>query len=284
MDWLNSMNKAIEYIEDNITEKIDIKEIAKIALSSEFHFQRMYYMITGVTISEYIRRRRLSLAAQDLFMGARVTDVAFKYGYESLESFSKAFKKMHGINPSKVKKQGVKLISYPKLSFHISLKGEKSMDYKIEKKKGFKVIGKQKKVNMNGGENFKVVPMFWDELMKDGSLEFLGSKAGKMGVLGVCKDFDMIKNEFNYMIAVEDAMEDLPKWYIKATIPDATWAIFESIGPLPESIQTLTKRIFTEWLPSSGYQHACAPELEVYYSGDTKSEDYRCEVWIPINK
>lgn len=283
MDWLESMNKAVEYLEANITEKLDIEKVAKIALSSTFHFQRMYHMITGVTIGEYIRRRRLTLAAQDIISGEKIINVAYKYGYETPEAFTKAFGKMHGISPSAARLLGANLKAYPKLSFHISIKGDKDMNYKIVDKERFTVVGKQTRITMVDGENFKQVPKFWDDCMKDGSYKWISSKAGKLGVLGVCKDFTK-DDEFNYMIAVEEIKETLPKGYISATIPAATWAVFESVGALPKALQDLTRRIFTEWLPSTGYEHDCAPELEVYPEGDIHSEDYKCEIWIPIKK
>ncbi|MBN1066938.1 AraC family transcriptional regulator, partial [Clostridium botulinum] len=119
MDWLDSMNKAVEYIEDNIIEKLDIEKVAKIALSSPFHFQRMYHVITGVTIAEYVRRRRLTLAAQDIISGEKIINVAYKYGYETPEAFTKAFRRMHGMSPSAAREPGANLKAYPKLSFHI---------------------------------------------------------------------------------------------------------------------------------------------------------------------
>jgi AraC family transcriptional regulator len=282
MNWLDAMNTALEYLEANITEKLDIEKVAKIALSSTFHFQRMYHMITGVTIAEYIRRRRLTLAAQDIISGEKIINVAYKYGYETPEAFTKAFGKMHGISPSAAREPGANLKAYPKLSFHISIKGDKDMNYKIVDKRSFTVVGKQRRITMVDGENFKQVPKFWDDCMKDGSYQWISSKAGKLGVLGICKDFG--KDEFNYMIGVEEIKDTLPKRYISATIPAATWAVFESVGALPEAIQDLTRRIFTEWLPSAGYQHDCAPELEVYPEGDFYSTDYKCEIWIPIKK
>lgn len=284
MDWLDAMNNAVEYIEATINEKLDIEKVAKIALSSTFHFQRMYHMITGITIAEYIRRRRLTLATQDILAGEKIINVAYNYGYETPEAFTKAFKKMHGISPTAAREPGVNLKAYPKLSFHISIKGDKDMNYKIIEKESFEVVGKQTRITMVDGENFKQVPEFWANCQKDGSYQWICSKAGKLGVLGVCKDFGMYKDEFNYMIGVEKIKEPIPKGYVSATIPAATWAVFESIGPLPEAIQDITRRIFSEWMPSTGYQHDCAPELEVYPEGDINSLDYRCEVWIPVKK
>lgn len=284
MDWLNAMNDAVEYIEENITEKIDIEKVAKIALSSTFHFQRMYHMITGVTVAEYIRRRRLTLAAQDIISGEKIINVAYKYSYETPEAFTKAFGKMYGISPSAARKSGVSLKAYPKLSFHISIKGDKDMNYRIFDKGSFTVIGKQRKIAMADEKNFKQVPEFWQDCMKDGSYDWLTSKAGKLGILGVAKDFDKYKDEFNYMIAIEEIQDTIPKEYGVAVIPAATWAAFESVGPMPEAAHDLLRRIYSEWMPSMGYEHDCAPDIDVLPIGDTSASDYRCEIWIPIRK
>ncbi|MCT4621115.1 MAG: AraC family transcriptional regulator [Marinisporobacter sp.] len=284
MNWLNAMNNAVEYIEANITKKIEIEKVAKIALSSTFHFQRMYHMITGVTIGEYIRRRRLTLATQDIISGEKIINVAYKYGYETPEAFTKAFRKMHGISPSASREPGVNLKAYPKLSFHISIKGDKNMNYKIFDKGSFKVVGKQTRISMLNEENFNQVPKFWYDCMEDGSYDWISSKAGKLGVLGISKDFDKYKDEFNYMIAVEEIKDKLPKGYVSTTIPATTWAAFESIGPVPEALHDLLRRIYTEWMPSTGYQHECAPGIEVFPAGDMTSPNYRCEIWIPIKK
>ncbi|MCE5287287.1 MAG: AraC family transcriptional regulator [Pelosinus sp.] len=284
MDWLHAMNEAVDYLEANITEKLDIEKVAKLALSSPYHFQRMYHMITGITVAEYVRRRRLTLAAQDIISGEKVINVAFKYGYETPEAFTKAFGKMHGMSPTAARELGASLKAYPKLSFHISIKGEKDMNYRIVDKESFIVVGKQRRISMADGKNFAQVPAFWQDCMNDGSYEWICEKAGELGVFGVSKDFDKYKDEFNYMIAVENITEDLPEGYISVQIPAAMWAVFESIGALPQAAQELTRRIFTEWLPSTGYQHACAPELEIYPQGDMYSKDYRCEIWLPIKK
>jgi len=285
MDWLDAMNNAVEYMEANITEKLDIEKVAKIALSSTFHFQRMYHMITGVTIAEYIRRRRLTLAAQDILSGEKIIDVAYRYGYETPEAFTKAFGKMHGISPSAAREPGTNLKAYPKLSFHISIKGDKNMNYKIIDKGSFTVVGKQTRITTVDGENFKQIPKFWSDCMNDGSYEWISPKAGKLGVLGVSTDLhNFYEGFFTYMIGVEKIKDPLPKGYASVTIPAATWAVFESVGSLPEAIQDVTRRIFSEWFPATGYQHDCAPELEVYPVGNIYSPDYRCEVWIPVKK
>lgn len=245
MDWLDAMNEAVEYLEANITEKIDIEKVAKIALSSTFHFQRMYHMITGITIGEYVRRRRLTLAAQDILFGEKIIDVAYKYGYETPEAFTKAFKKMHGINPSAAREPGVNLNAYPKLSFHISIRGDKNMNYRIIDKGSFTIIGKQTRISAVYGENFKQVPGFWHKCMNDGSYEWICSKAGNLGVIGASTDLQNFnKGFFNYTIGIEKINEVLPRGYTSVNIPPATWAVFESVGSLPEALHDIVRRIF----------------------------------------
>ena len=283
MDWLDAMNRAVEYLEANITEKLDIEKVAKIALSSPFHFQRMYHMITGVTLAEYVRRRRLTLSAQDILSGKKIIDVAYRYGDETPEAFTKAFGKMHGISPSAARELGANLKAYPKLSFHISIKGDEDMDYKIVDKESFNVVGKQRRMTMVDGENFVQVPKFWDDCMKDGSYEWVSSKAGKLGLLGISMDFG--KDEFNYIVGVEEIKDTLPKGYVSATIPAATWAVFESVGALPEALVDIIRRVYSEWFPATGYQHdLCAPALEIYPEGDMHSPDYKCEYWVSVKK
>lgn len=144
MEWLNRMRDALDYMERHMTEPVNMDEIAKAACSSPFHFQRMFNLLTGVTVAEYIRKRRLTLAAQELAMTpVRVLDVALKYGYDSPEAFAKAFRKAHGITPSAAREPGTVLKAFPRLSFHLSLKGDKEMDYRIVHKEVFKVVGKR---------------------------------------------------------------------------------------------------------------------------------------------
>jgi len=285
VEWLKRLRECINYLEENMENKIEIDEVAKIALSSKFHFQRMFHMTTGVTVAEYVRKRRLTLAAQELATSdARVIDIAFKYGYQTPEAFSKAFLKLHGVNPSEVKSLGVNLKAYPPISFQIQIKGEKSMDYRIEEREAFKIIGKTKRVSTVDGSNFKIVPKFWDEINKSGVCEKLFEAAGGLGVLGVCMDYEHEKEEFTYMIAIEKPDKEMSGDFIEKDIPAATWAIFEAIGPIPDAIQDVWKRIYSEWFPATGYEHANAPELEVYLPGNPDDEDYKCEVWIPIIK
>ncbi len=286
MEWLDRMMAAIDYMERHMEDQLDVTEAAKAAYSSIFHFQRMFHMLTGMTVAEYMRKRKLTLAAQELVMSsdAKVLDIALKYGYDSPESFAKAFRRLHGITPSGAREPGVLLKAYPRISFHISLKGDKDMDYKIVEKKEFQVIGKVLRVSCKDGENFRRIPEFWNQCNSDGTVEKLCTIGTGNAVYGICMDMDFEKEMMSYMIAVEYAGSAEESGITIRKIPAASWAVFTSVGPLPGAIQQVTERIFQEWLPATGYEHADAPELEVYPEGDCSADDYRCEVWIPVVK
>ncbi|MGF2614837.1 AraC family transcriptional regulator [Rossellomorea vietnamensis] len=283
MEMLQRMNQCIDYIEKHLHDIIEMEELARITYSSKFHFQRMFSMLTGFTVAEYIRKRRLTLAAQELSnSGAKVIDVALRYGYETPESFSKAFRKAHGVSPSNVRNQGVSLKAFPRISFQIQLKGEKEMNYRIVEKDSFNVTGVGKRMSTANGENHKEIPKFWDEVNRNGKANEIVEAADAKEILGFCMEFDHAKEEFTYFIGAGTVKEQ-DKFEAKR-IPAATYAVFESVGAMPHAIQNVWERVFSEWFPSTGYEHAGGPEFELYPPGDVNSEEYRCEVWIPIKK
>ena len=282
MEWLNRMSKAVEYMEEHMEEPFNVLEIVKIAYSSEFHFQRMFHMLTGITIAEYVRKRKLTLAAQELAATkSKVLDIALKYGYDTPESFSKAFRRVHGINPSAARVKGAKLKAYPRISFHLSLKGDKDMDYRIAEKEAFRVVGKGIRVPCKDGENFKRIPEFWQESCQNGFSDKLEKISGVMGKLGICWN-DYSDEQFTYIIAAEKPQGFQESDMQEYEIPASTWAIFESVGPMPGAIQKVWGRIYSEWFPATSFEHADAPDLEVYPFGNADSANYLCEVWIPI--
>jgi AraC family transcriptional regulator len=284
MEWLIRMRDALDLIESRMEEPIEMNELARAACSSPFHFQRMFHMLTGTTVAEYIRKRRLTLAAQELASSsAKVIDVALKYGYETPEAFAKAFRRVHGIPPSAARSPGTALKAFPRLSFHLSLKGDKDMEYRIVEKGPFGIIGKSIEVPCKDGENKKRIPLFWQEVDQDGTIGRLFDAGSGKELLGVCADFCHEQSTLTYWVALEgDAQAAAAHGFESRTIPAATWAVFPSVGPMPDAIQKVWGRIYQEWFPGTGYEHAGGPELEVYFEGDSASEDYKCEVWIPV--
>ena len=280
MEWLKRMENALERIESRLDAPLSIEEIAAAAHSSPFHFQRMFTFVTGMTVAEYIRNRRLTLAAMELAAsGARVVDVALKYGYDTPESFAKAFRRLHGIPPSEARRPGTPLKAFPRLSFQLSLKGDKPMDYRLEEKGRLTVVGKPIRTSTADGRNKREITKFWDDSMKDGTTDRLMALARPGDpMLGICTDFDLQNGDFTYLIAVEAPPEkaDPGQGFVSMEIPASRWAVFTTSLA---DIHQAWNRIFQEWFPASGYEHADGPELEVYV---TDGDGVKCEIWIPV--
>ena len=280
MEWIERLNEAMGYMEEHLADEIDMEKLGKIACCSSYHFKRMFTYMAGVPLSEYIRRRKMSLAAVDLQgKDRKIIDVAAKYGYSSPTAFNRAFQSVHGIAPSAVKNEGVSVKSFPPIQFKITVKGVEEMNYRIETKDAFRITGVSVPLNKDIEKNFAVIPSKWQEIAMDGTLQKLIGMMDTepMGVLGVstCNDTE----PWRYYIAVSTKKtgEDLEEYMV----PAATWAIFPGEGT-NQSIQELERRIVTEWLPTSGYEYGNAPDVEVYLNPDPQNAKY--EVWIPVVK
>ncbi|MEN8905235.1 MAG: AraC family transcriptional regulator [Clostridiales bacterium] len=290
MEWFLKMNEVMDYIENNLEKEIELSKAAKIVCLSGYHFQRMFHITTGFSFGEYIRKRRLTLAANDIITSKeKVIDIAYKYSYESPEAFSRAFKSLHGVSPSGIRSNGGNLKTFPRLSFQIILKGEKNMDYRIVKKKAFKVQGEVRRFTNKNEENKIKIPLFWKECFENGFSEKLEKIIDKDTVtgeskLGICMNFEEKTQEFDYMIAVEKTKDNGDNKLTEREIPASTWAIFECVGAMPDAIQEVWKKIYKEWFPSTGYEHSGTADLEVYFPGNGMDENYKCEIWLPVKK
>lgn len=284
MEWISKLNEAVDYLEDNLDKEISYDKLAHIACCSTYHFVRMFSYIADVPLAEYIRRRRLTKAAFDLQTGSdKVIDIALKYGYDSPTAFNRAFQNVHGISPTAAKKQGVFLKAYPRISFKITIKGDSEMNYKIITKEAFKIVGVKEHLNMSNEECFARVPVFWQETIQSGILPSILGLINRepYGLLGVSTSID--GKDLDYYIAAATDKET-PEELEEYSVPACTWAVFECVGAMPHAIQELQKRIVTEWLPTSGYEYANAPDIEVYFEGNQQAPDYKCEVWFPVVK
>ncbi|MEA5049758.1 MAG: AraC family transcriptional regulator [Eubacteriales bacterium] len=288
MDWLNHLNDAIRYIEEQLDGEIDLDEVARRACCSSFHFQRMFSYMANVPLSEYVRRRRMTQAAFELQSGSvKVIDLALRYGYESPTAFNRAFQSVHGVSPSEARKSGVALKAYPPISFKITIRGEAEMNYRIETKQPFRIVGAKLEAtwSFEKQEGFEQVPKFWAEQTQKGTIPRLCQVMDEQtpGVFGVSVGDWQHTGKFEYYIAVA-SQQPVPEGMFEYVVPACTWAIFECRGAMPAAIQSLQQRILTEWLPGSGYQYASAPDIELYSEGDQTSDDYVCWVWVPVKK
>ncbi|MDR0862022.1 MAG: AraC family transcriptional regulator [Oscillospiraceae bacterium] len=280
MEWIEDLNAAVEYIERELDGKIEYEQLAKIARCSEYHFQRMFGYMAGVTLSEYIRRRRMSRAAADMRSGGKVIDVALKYGYDSPTAFNRAFQAVHGVAPSNAKQSGITLKSYPPISFKITIKGVEEMNYRIEEKAAFRIVGVREALPTDVEESFECVPLFWQKSAPQIPQITALMDGEPKGLLGVSTCNETEGGQNYYFIAVASGKPAAEGMH-ELTVPAGTWAIFSGSGTSAD-IQALQVRIVSEWMPTSGYEWANAPDIEVYLSAEPA--DTRFEVWLPIAK
>ena len=289
MDSIKKMNEALGYIEEYLTNDIDFKEVAKQALCSEYHFQRMFSFLGGVTLSEYIRRRRLTLAAFEIINSSiRIIDVAIKYGYGSTDSFTRAFQSLHGITPSEARNNGQSLKAYSRMTFQLSIKGGSEMIYRIEEKDEFRIVGISKRVPIIfNGVNPEIAVM-WKSLNEE-SINRLKklSNVEPIGLVSASTNFSEgrmeEKGELDHYIGVATTRE-CPEDLAHLEVGALTWAVFEAVGPFPNTLQNVWGRIYSEWFPVSNYEQAEGPEILWNESKDTSSQTFRSEIWIPILK
>lgn len=290
MDWIQGIQRAIDYVEAHITEEIDFEEVGKQAYSSSFHFQRVFGILCGLSLGDYIRMRRLSLAGEELSKGnGKIIDIAFKYGYDSPESFSRAFTRFHGIAPSEAKHGGSVRIFTP-LSVKLTLSGGSKMNYRIEKRDAFQVVCKRKKVEKpTAGNATQEITSMWQEYGMDGTMGRLVSCIPEnpvmKGLLGICFSSELDAKQFPYGIGVEYDGRKIDDDLEVVTIPANTYAVFTSKGKMPDAFIETYNRIVTEFFPqSTQYEYAENVEFEVYSSDDVSDPNYQCEIWIAVKE
>ncbi|MEK4848668.1 AraC family transcriptional regulator [Paenibacillus sp. FSL H7-0756] len=291
METIRLLQQAIDYVEQNLQNAIGVEDIAGAAMTSKYHFQRMFHALTGFTVTEYVRNRRLTLAAEELAgTDGKVIDIALKYGYETPEAFTRAFQRVHGVTPNMAKKKNVKLKSFSRLSFQIQIKGETEMNYRMVEEKGCLVIGKEVVVHKDA---YTEIPAFVEKIWNDGTHDRINECAGRPAgslLFGYYYDFreDGTKR---YLMGTElPEGQDVPEELDHLTVLDQTYAVFESRDSfsgdteLGLAILDVWRRIYSEWFPSSGFEQVEGPCLEKYYWTDDTHEESICEVWIPVVK
>ena len=284
MEWLKNLSNAIEYIEDNLDKEISYEEAARIACCSTYYFQRLLSYVAGVSLSEYIRKRRMSQAAFELQRtDKKVLDVALKYGYTSLTSFNRAFQSVHGITPAAAKNKGNTLNAYPPIRFSVKITGGNAMPYHIAETGVIRIVGIRTSLTEDMEENQRIVPKFWKTTLDENQFSdiCLLSNENPKGILGISvyRDPD---NIFYYIAAATS--KKAPTGMYQYEIPATTWVVFENDGHFKENVQDVFKRFYTEWLPFSGYEYAGLPDIEVYPIIHGKPIYGHSEVWIAVKK
>jgi AraC family transcriptional regulator len=269
---------AVDYMEENLLTPISCDTVAEHVYISSFHFQRTFTALTGFPVGEYIRNRRLSLAGQDLLnSNVKIIDTALKYSYETPESFTKAFKRFHGISPVQARKEGVSLKSFNHMHLKLILEGGTTIDYSIVKKDAFEVVVISRNfLSQNCGAE---IPLFWQEYKTTG---LINKVCGEFGIR-IFTEYNT--EEFEYCIGCQtEYANEITEQFKRIIIPSYTWAVFKCVGPIPITIQQMWCRIYTEWLPQAKYEFLNTCDIEYYTYGNINSPDYYSEIWIPVKE
>lgn len=294
MEWITSVKKAIKYMDEHLMEPKCAENVANEVAISSFYLQKGFKIVTGYSVTEYIKNRRLYLAALDVIADKeKVIDLAFKYGYETPESFTKAFCRFHGVSPIQLKKDSSKIKVFLPLKIKITIQGGNDMDYVVEKMKSFKVIGFEREFDYDN--SYKEIPKFWDEFYQKYMTPLI--KKGKRGEVeeticncrigeyGVCIDDTGTEGKFRYLIAGIYTGGEVPQGMSVYEFPGLEWAKFSCKGPMPGSLQIINTKIFNEWLPGNDeYEIAMGANIEWYSNGDGSDIDYESAIWLPIKR
>ncbi|WP_454356797.1 AraC family transcriptional regulator [Streptomyces calvus] len=284
---LERLNQALEYIEDRLDQQVDVTELARIAATSEYHLRRMFSALAGMPLSEYVRRRRLTVAGAEVLAGhVTLLEIAVRYGYGSGEAFARAFRAVHGIGPGEARRTGAALVSQPRLAFRLTVEGNSSMRYRIVDRPEFNVVGLKARVPLvHSGPNQAIIDFVRG--IDPRTLERLEELSDQepQGIVAVCDDLDPSRaegTELDYhhgvitSAAAPDGTTALP-------VPAGTWAVFTTSGPAPQAIQELWRDVFTQWFPSNPYRSRPGPEiLRTRLSPDGTEAD--AELWLPVER
>jgi AraC family transcriptional regulator len=284
---LERLNQAMEHIECHLDQRIEVSDLARIVVTSEYHFRRLFSALAGIPLSEYIRRRRLTVAGAEVLAGERtLLEVAVRYGYTSGEAFARAFRVMHGVGPGEARRAGASLQSQPRMSFRLIVEGSSSMRYRVVEKEEFRVVGRKARVPLvHEGVN-PAIAAFIREIGQE-TLQRIQSLSDQVpeGIVSVSDNLDDSRAEgteldyYHGVVTRAAAPEDMDA----LTVPAGTWAVFESSGPFPQALQYLWRDVFTQWFPSNPYRSRPGPEiLRTRLSQDAAQAD--AELWIPVER
>jgi len=285
---LRELNRVIDYIEAHLTDDLSLAKISEFAGVSDYHFRTIFYYLAGMTLGEYVKNRRLSEAGKDLLRGEKVTDVAMKYGYESMDGFTRAFKKWSGFLPSDVQKKGISK-TFPKLSFVITVKGGNAMEFRIVEKPAFYLVGVERRVPMQfRGVNQEIVKLaqsITDE-QKAEMHALQNMEPYEVVNASYDADYGFMKEEgkLTHMIGVLTTNGEVSDRLRKVPVPACTWAVFPNEGPFPSTLQETMASIYAEWLPVSSYEVLPVPTFSFTKMDAHKKDWAYSEIWIPVRR
>lgn len=296
MDWLTCIRTAIAYMEAHLTEDIGVVDVAEQVHISPFFLQRGFSVMTGCGVGEYLRNRRLYEAARDLRDGSdKVIDIALRYLYDTPESFAKAFSRFHGATPSQVRTGAAPIRVFLPLRINLTVQGGQQMDFKITPMFPFKVIGFQREFDYETA--YADIPKFWDEICaKYAANVYAGNVPANpyeqalvdncIGEYGVCID-DIPGGRFRYLIAGKYVGGQVPEGMVLYEFPRGQWAVFNCVGPNPQTLQSVNTRIFQEWLPGNPDYELCGNATVEWYdcvNGEKTDPDYHSAIWVPVKR
>ncbi|TXL88196.1 AraC family transcriptional regulator [Streptomyces sp. NBC_01725] len=284
---LERLNQAMEHIERRLGGSIDVGELARVAATSEYHLRRMFSALAGMPLSEYIRRRRLTVAGAEVLAGERtLLDIAVRYGYGSGEAFARAFRAVHGVGPGEARRTGAALSSQPRMAFRLIVDGSSSMRYRVVRKREFSIVGAKSRVPLvHSGPNQAIIDFVRGIGGRGRELLEKLSDQEPHGILSVCDDLDPSRAEgtdLDFYLGVVTSVS-APEGMATLPVPGGTWAVFTTSGPAPQAIQALWRTVFTEWFPSNPYRSRPGPEiLRTRTSADGGEAD--AELWLPVER
>ncbi|MFE3602954.1 GyrI-like domain-containing protein [Streptomyces sp. NPDC059096] len=286
---LERLNQAMEHIEDHLDRRVEVADLARIAMTSEYHLRRLFSALAGIPLSEYVRRRRLTVAGADVLAGnPTLLEIAVRYGYTSGEAFARAFRAMHGVGPGEARRSGASLRCQPRLSFRLTVEGSSSMRYRIVEKSEFHVVGRKIRVPLVHNGMNPAIADFIRGIGKE-TLDRIDGLSDQQpnGIVGVSDNLDPSRAEgteldyYHGVVTGAAAPDDLDA----LTVPAGTWAVFESSGPFPQTLQHLWRDVFTQWFPSNPYRSRPGPEiLRTRLSGNGPRTEAEAELWIPVER
>ncbi|MFD9797040.1 GyrI-like domain-containing protein [Streptomyces sp. NPDC059070] len=284
---LDRLNQAMDHIEARLDGQVDVAELARIAMTSEYHLRRMFSALAGMPLSEYVRRRRLTVAGAEVLADERtLLEVAVRYGYGSGEAFARAFRAVHGVGPGEARRTGAALRSQPRMSFRLIVEGSSSMRYRVVEKGAFRVVGRKARVPLvHTGVNPAIAEFIRGIDRETAHRIHALSDQEPEGIVSVSADLDASRAEgteldyYHGVVTARPTPEDMDELAVAA----GTWAVFENAGPFPRSLQNLWRDVFTEWFPSNPYRSRPGPEI--LRTRPTEDGSWaESALWIPVER